>query len=134
MCDICRDTLKDFDIEHTSKNCPLRNAQYCSFCAKYGHLTHSCPAKPLKMYTEPIYLEQLIPYSDLKEYNITSNTPIHCVPLQESPREILEIKDNDKAISSYLAAQSIKVTKGSNKRNTLEEYAQLNNKRLVYIK
>ena len=70
MCSICKDTLQDFSINHTEALCPLRNSRYCSYCAQYGHLTKSCPAKPKQMFREPAYLEQLIPYSDLKEYNI----------------------------------------------------------------
>jgi hypothetical protein len=132
MCDICRDTLQDFSIQHTEALCPLRNSRYCSFCAQYGHLTKSCQAKPSRMFREPIYIEQLIPYSDLKEYNITSKTPIKYKKPDE-PQQLLEIKDEDKVIAAYLAARSIKNQRGFTKRQSLEEYAKLNNKRVVYI-
>jgi len=132
MCDICKDILQDFSIQHTESLCPLRNSRYCAFCAQYGHLTKLCPAKPKRMFREPIFLEQLIPYSDLKEYNITSKTPIKCKVI-ELPQQLLEIKDNDRAIGAYLGARSIKVPKGHTKRHTLEEYAKLQNKRVVYI-
>jgi hypothetical protein len=132
MCSICKDTLQDFSIEHTEQLCPLRNSRYCSYCAQYGHITKSCPAKPKRMFREPVYLEQLIPYTDLKEYNITSKTPIQ-YKIPEEPQQLLEIKDDDKVISAYLMARSVKTQKGYSRRETLEEYAKLNNKRVVYV-
>jgi hypothetical protein len=132
MCDICRETLQDFSLEHSESLCPLRNSRYCSYCAKYGHLTKMCPAKPSVMFREPAYLEQLIPPTELKEFNITSKTRIKC-KVPEEPQQLLEIKDDDKVIGAYLAARSIKVQRGFTKRHTLEEYAKMNNKRVVYI-
>jgi hypothetical protein len=132
MCSNCKEILQDFGIEHTISLCPLRNSWYCSYCAIYGHLTKSCPAKPSILFREPAYIEQLIPYSDLKEYGITSKTPIRTSLLEQEQR-LLEIKDNDKVIAAYLAARSVKIQRGFTKRQTLEEYAKLENKRVVYI-
>ena len=133
MCSNCKDILQDFGIEHTVALCPLRNSWYCSYCAIYGHLTKSCPAKPSILFIKPAYIEQLIPYSDLKEYNITSKTPIK-TPLLEQEQRLLEIKDSDKVIAAYLAARSVKIQRGFTKRQTLEEYAKTENKRVVYIR
>ena len=133
MCSNCTDILEDFGIEHTIELCPLRNSWYCSYCAIYGHLTKSCPAKPSILFRKPAYIEQLIPYSDLKEYNITSKTPIR-TPLLEQEQRLLEIKDSDKVIAAYLAARSVKIQRGFTKRQTLEEYAKTENKRVVYIR
>jgi len=133
MCSNCTDILEDFGIEHTIALCPLRNSWYCSYCAIYGHLTKSCPAKPSILFLKPAYIEQLIPYSDLKEYNITSKTPIRA-SLLEQEQQLLEIKDNDKVIAAYLAARSVKIQRGFTKRQTLEEYAKIENKRVVYIR
>lgn len=132
MCDICKDILIDFAIEHEQFKCPIRNSRYCAYCAQYGHLTKSCPAPPSVRAREPAFLEQLVDPSDLKKYNITSLTPI---PLStpEKPQQILEIKDNDKVIAAYLAARSVKVLKGFTKRRMLEEYAKQQNKKIVYI-
>jgi hypothetical protein len=69
----------------------------------------------------------------LKEFNITTLTPL-TPTLREEPPKLLEIKDEDKVIAAYLVARSIKVQKGFTKRTTLEEYAKLQNKRVVYIK
>jgi hypothetical protein len=135
MCSICKDILIDFAVEHENEpfKCPIRNGRYCSYCAKYGHLTASCPAPPSRSMREPIYVEQLIPPSELKIYNITSRTPISTSYQKEEPQQLLEIKDNDKVIAAYLSARSIKVSKGGVKRHVLEEYAKQQNKRLVYI-
>jgi hypothetical protein len=133
MCSNCTDILEDFDIEHTIALCPLRNSWYCSYCAIYGHLTKSCPAKPSILFREPAFIEQLIPYLDLKEYNITTKTPIR-TQLIEKEQRLLEIKDSDKVIAAYLAARSVKIQRGFTKRQTLEEYAKLENKRVVYIR
>ena len=133
MCTICKTILTDFAIEHTELMCPLRNSRYCSNCATYGHLTKGCPAKPSRFYTEPAYLEQLISAENLKEFNITSKTEIPYRNKKKEP-QLLEIKDSDQVIASYLASQSIKVPKGSSKRTALENYAKLQNKRLVYVK
>jgi len=132
MCSNCTDILEDFGIEHTIELCPLRNSWYCSYCAIYGHLTKSCPAKPSILFRKPAYIEQLIPYSDLKEYNITSKTPIR-TPLIEQEQRLLEIKDSDKVIAAYLSARSVKIQRGFTKRQTLEEYAKTENKRVIYI-
>jgi hypothetical protein len=133
MCSICKPILKDFKIAHNEEVCPLRNSRYCSYCSKYGHLTKNCPAKPLLKYREPCYVEQLIAPSDLKEFNITTRTPIrHRVP--DEPQRILEIKDDDRVITAYLVARSIKVTKSRNKKHTLEEYAKTQNKKVIYVK
>ena len=132
MCDICRDILIDFAIEHEPFKCPIRNSRYCAHCAQYGHTTKSCPAPPSVRAREPAYLEQLIDPSDLKAYGITSLTPLPS-RRPEKPQQILEIKDNDKVIAAYLAARSIKVLKGFTKRRMLEEYAKQQNKRIVFI-
>ena len=132
MCSNCTDILEDFGIEHTIELCPLRNSWYCSYCAIYGHLTKSCPAKPSILFRKPAYIEQLIPYSDLKEYNITSKTPIRTPLIEQEPR-LLEIKDSDKVIAAYLSARSVKIQRGFTKRQTLEEYAKTENKRVIYI-
>lgn len=133
MCSICKDVLKNFGIAHTEERCPLRTSLYCSNCATYGHRLQTCPAKPSVQFTEPVYVEQLIPPSELAEFNITTRTLIQG-PRQEDPPRLLEIQDNDRVIAAYLSARSVKSRKGVSKRQTLEEYAKLQNKRVVYVK
>jgi len=132
MCSICKPILKNVRIPHEEFVCPIRNSRYCSTCAKYGHITKACPAKPSRYFTEPVFVEQLISPSDLKEFKITTRTPLP-ISIREAPPQLLEIQDNDKVIAAYLSARSIK-GKGSNKRRILEEYAESIHKRVVYIK
>jgi hypothetical protein len=91
-----------------------------------------CPSKPQRIFREPCYIEQLIPPTELKKYNITSQTPIDYEE-EERPRQLLEIKDDDKVIAAYLGSMSIKVQKGFTKKQALEEFAKNKNKRVVYI-
>jgi len=133
MCTICAKTLIGFEIEHTEQTCPLRMSRYCSYCAEYGHLTSKCHAKPSILFRKPAYLEQLIPPSEIDEYGIKSKTPIKYKEKDE-PQQLLEIKDDDKVIMAYLQARSLKVSRKSKENKlTLEEYAKLQNKRVVYI-
>jgi len=125
--------MKNVRIPHAESICPIRNSRYCSTCAQYGHLTSTCPAKPSRYFTEPIYVEQLISPGDLKEFGITSRTPLP-VHIKEEPQQLLEIHDTDRSISAYLAAHSIKSIKGYTKRRLLEEYAESIHKRVVYLK
>lgn len=144
MCSICKPILMDFSEKHLEVRCPLRISSYCSHCADYGHLTKDCPAKPSRLFTEPIYVEQLLSPSDLEEYRITSRTLLPKI-IREDPPHLLEIEDNDKVIVAYLAARSIKLQQKPSKnrkissktlsiRYTFEEYAKLNKMRVVYMK
>jgi hypothetical protein len=130
MCKLCQDILGDLALPHDESKCPLQKSYYCSTCAKYGHLTDKCPAKPSTYFTEPCFIEQLIPPTLMKEYNITSRTPIPLIKKEEAPR-LLEIMDDDRVIAAYLSARSIK---SKNKRHALEEYARQKNMRVVYMK
>ena len=120
-------------VEHTEQHCPLRNSQYCSNCADYGHLTKRCPAKPSAQFTEPIYVEQLLPPSVMKEYGITTRTLLPASKVKEEPQRLLEIEDNDRIIATYLSVHSVKPVKGCTKRHLLEEYAKVNFMRVVYV-
>lgn len=133
MCSICKSVLPDFSIEHDEAHCPLRNSYYCSTCAQYGHRTAACPAKPARIFREPAYVEQLLCPTDLARYNITTQTPIPSYVIEE-PQRLLEIKDDDKVISAYLLARSIRPVKGCTKRFLLEEYAKSQNRRVIYMK
>jgi len=132
MCSICRPTWKNVPMTHTETNCPIRNSRYCSYCASYGHLTKACPAPPPSRFTQPLYVEQLIPPSELKQYRITTLTPLPQIR-EDPPQQILEIQDNERAIAAFLAAHSVKPMKGCTKRHILEEYAKQINKRVVYL-
>ncbi len=132
MCRICQKVMPDFGVKHTEELCPLRNSWYCAYCADYGHLTKACPAKPRRVFREPAFVEQLVPPTELQEYNITSLTPITYTK-PETPPQLIEIKDDDRVITAYMIAQSIKVPKGYTKKQALEQDAKLRNRRIVYL-
>lgn len=131
-CSICKKTMPDFGVKHTEELCPLRNSSYCAYCADYGHLTKECPAKPRRIFREPAFVEQLIPPTMLQEYNITTLTPI-TYDRPDTPPQLVEIKDDDRVITAYILAQSIKVPKGYTKKQAVEQDAKLRNRRVVYL-
>lgn len=129
----------NFGVEHPESRCPLRTSSYCSYCAKYGHITSECPAPPSRFYTQPAYMEQLISPIDLDEYKIVSKTPLAYVPDQDAAN-VIEVKDSDQAIMAYLTSCSIKFDKGTHRKQVLhrkhllEEYADRHHMRVIYIK
>jgi hypothetical protein len=133
MCDYCSTTLIDYMIQHTETACPLRASQYCSNCALYGHLTKTCPAK--SKYAVPTYVEQLIPPSLLKEYDVKTLTPLTpCIVEKEESEYLLEIKDNEKAIRAYLITHGIQPTgKMKDNKDKLQELAKKLGRRVVFI-
>ena len=82
-------------------SCPFKTSLYCSTCACYGHNRPSCPDPPSSLFTEPCFLEQLIPHSLLVEHNITTKTLLPRVQvLPEKP--ILELSDDDAVLKAFL--------------------------------
>ena len=138
MCDNCKSPPYSFrGTRHEQVACPFKTSQYCSWCAIYGHTMTTCPAPPSTFYTEPCYVEQLIPSSLLKQYNITTQTLLPTVkPPVESTRGFLEIKDDDKVIRAFLVARGQIGPRTENStmiRDALMKYAKAENKRLIYI-
>jgi predicted RNase H-like nuclease (RuvC/YqgF family) len=130
MCSICKEKYSDFDIPHSEASCPFRTSRYCSYCAKYGHLTKSCPARPSHSFTEPAFKE-VLSGTGLKE--IVSKTPIKGLP-KDKPQSLLHIKDDDKIISQFLRDKGIKASRQlKENRQLLEEYAKLEGNRLIYL-
>lgn len=132
MCSTCKKIMPGFGLRHTEELCPLRNSSYCAYCADYGHLTKDCHAKPLRIFREPAYVEQLVPPTELQEYNITTLTPI-TYSRSDTPPQLLELKDDDRVITAYIVAQSIKVPKGFTKKQVIEQDAKRKNRRVVYL-
>ena len=130
MCSICKEKYSDFDIPHIEASCPFRTSRYCSYCAKYGHLTQSCPARPSYLFTEPVF-EEIFSNKGLKE--ITKKTPIRNLP-KDIQQQLLHIKDDDRVISQFLRENGVKPSRQlKENRQSLEEYAKIKGKRLVYI-
>jgi hypothetical protein len=140
MCDNCRDPPYSFrGDKHERITCPFKTSQYCSHCAIYGHSYTSCPAPPSKIFTEPRYIEQLIPESVRKHYNITSNTLLpgssKDVPKEER-QGFLELTNDDKIIKAFLVSRGLIGPRTENSnilRLALMNYAKSENKRLIFL-
>jgi hypothetical protein len=72
MCDNCKEVLGVNTKSHSSKDCYLAKATYCTVCSNYGHTYTTCSYNNCG----PEYLEQLIIPKLIEEYNIHTNTPI----------------------------------------------------------
>lgn len=62
----------------------------------------SCPDPPSTLFTEPCFVEQLIPAGLLKEHGITSRTllPKHQIP---EAKKTLELSDDDAVLKAFLS-------------------------------
>ena len=143
MCDNCKHPPLSFrGDKHEPIACPFKTSQYCSWCAIYGHTRGTCPAKPSKFYTEPCYVEQLLPVTTLKQYNIISKTLLPTVtpPVEtevtEATTGFLEITNNDKIIKAFLVSRGLIGPRTENStvfRTALMNYAKSENKRLIFL-
>jgi hypothetical protein len=58
-CHHCKSVLIGYRIPHAPAACPLKAAEYCFTCFKYGHRSAVCPnAEPPESRTDSIYLTQ----------------------------------------------------------------------------
>lgn len=135
MCSKCQDVLVGFAIPHPIHLCPLQR-EYCSICNERGHSTDECTDYGVVQCRGVQFVEQLIPYSVAKEYNITSRTPITKKPQQHTYKHepILEVEDSDKTIRAILMAHSVQPS-GMMKENRrrLKQIADGLGRKLVYI-
>ena len=138
MCDNCKHPPLSFrGLKHEGVACPFKTSQYCSWCASYGHTNTSCPAPPSKFYTDPCYVEQLIPAAVLTQYNITTKTLLPGVkPPVEKKTGILEITNDDKIIKAFLVGRGLigpRTENSSQLRLALTNHAKAENKRLILL-
>jgi hypothetical protein len=84
------------------------------------------------MAREPAYLEQLIPYSDIKEFNITTKRQLS-IASRKSRSAYWKSKIVIKLSVHIWQQGAIKIQKGFTRRQTLEEHAKLNNQRVIYV-
>lgn len=134
MCSNCKDV--GFSISHDPINCPLLRSSYCSVCCSYGHLTDDCPDHEVFRFRKATYVEQLIPPTLLRHYNITTQTPL---PSQDSPKSLFEpeweVEDTDKAVRQILMNYEIQPSgKPKENRRLLKQLAEQEKRKLVYIK
>lgn len=135
MCSKCQNVLVGFSISHAVSDCPLLHSSYCSICCSYGHLTDDCPDHEVLQKRRATYVEQLVPPSLLKRYNITTQTPLE-YPNEPKERQqpVLEIERTDKAIRQVLMNYSIQPS-GRMKENKrlIQVLADEIGRKLVYL-
>lgn len=135
MCSHCKTILGGFMLTHPDNQCILKRSYYCTYCASYGHLSEECLSKPPIWARTPQYVEQLVPYYDLKRLHITSLTKLP-IPneIMESP-QLIEIGDTASDIKNYL--YSIGISTRSKSKEKLKrlvfEYANHKNIRIQFI-
>ncbi len=144
MCDKCKTVAPGYMFQHELSRCPFAAGLLCTWCATYGHTSDTCPSPPSKRYTEPAFLEQLVPFSMLLEHNITTRTPL---PIQSTPMTpttttttdgVIEIEDDNTVIRQFLRNKGLSCPRADTKgattkiRNILFNYAKQQNKRVVY--
>lgn len=81
-------------------------------------------------------MEQLIPYSLVQAYGITSHTPLAKGRTVQKPKHeaVLEIEDNDRAIRAVLMNYDIQPSgKMKENRRLLKQVADQLGRKLVYI-
>ena len=136
MCSKCENVLIGFSIPHPVSDCPLLHSSYCSVCCSYGHLTDECPDYEVLANRKPHFVEQLIPHSLLRRYNITSQTPLPCLEEDyKSPFEpVVEVEESDKAIRQVLMNYSIQPSgRMKENRRLLKQLSEELHRKLVYI-
>jgi hypothetical protein len=137
MCSKCQDILIGFSIPHPVSACPLAKASYCSLCCCYGHLTECCPDDDAQQSRTIQFVEQLVPYALLQQYNITSLTPLHQAEAQKRARfePVLEVEETDRAIRQILMNYSIQPSgKMKENRRLLKQLSEELGRKLVYLK
>ena len=146
MCDKCKTIAPGYMFQHELSHCPFAAGLLCAWCATYGHTQDTCPSPPSKRYTEPAFLEQLVPFSMLLEHNITTRTPL---PISEpatatatatttTTNGVIEIEDDNTVIRQFLRNKGLSCPRPDTRnardriRKILRDYAKQQNKRVVY--
>ena len=143
LCTECAEILGNFMIPHKPAACPLRNASYCSYCSRYGHISSECGAAPPPWANDVCYIEQLVPSGDLAKFGIKSRTSIHgdvvCkIPKSDEPIPnslgTIELRDNDKEIKAWLRGRGVNTTENYRRnREMLQQYADRQGKVVVFL-
>jgi hypothetical protein len=129
MCRHC--SHMPFASHHAETACPYAASFFCAHCSNYGHQTSTCP-NPRTLFTEPQFIEQLIPTHLLTQYNLTTTTPFKAIKptattTVAAPAPVyLELPDDDTLIRKYLANQGYKTfsSKAKELRKELEAHCQ----------
>ena len=141
MCDFCSNLFKATE-KHEPFECAVAAARWCHTCKQYGHSTLQCPCpSPTR---SPQYIEQLLPQSLKKIYNIPSSqmtllrteyTPQP--PLYDPVIEIPEDKEGNiytGNIRATLASYSLPSSSVKENKRLIEAFGTLIGKRVVLTK
>lgn len=136
MCSKCETIQLGMKIPHQVSACPLLRASYCSLCCCKGHFTEDCPDEEVSNARQPQYVEQLIPYSVIEQYKITTLTEIPA-PLEKKKAKylpVLEVEKTPKAIRQILMNYDIQPS-GKEKElpKQLMRLAEQLNRKLEFI-
>lgn len=103
MCDYCKTKVKA-SVPHETIFCPFRASEYCGICCRYGHLTLKCPDRETLANRKALYIEQLLPFSVIEQYNIRTKTPLPQKTNEYEPlsKANLEVLDEDRFIRAML--------------------------------
>ncbi len=119
----------------------------CPICGKQGHYLSECPCNDMKDYAQPRYLEQLIPPTILRMYNISTLTPIETnhtleeplpsqrwYPLKKEPYIILPRRADD--IKKELKRHRVAFNESAGMENhllLLENFARKHQRKIIWI-
>jgi len=136
MCSICSTVLKV--QQHSTLDCPIRSALFCSICQDFGHATLKCPERDTWHYRKPEFIEQLIPSSILSHYKITSLTKITSGVKEHPPYihgdPVIDVPEDDdgKNIRATLASYNLPCSSVKENKRVLEAYGNLIGKKIDY--
>lgn len=135
MCSKCREIYKGIPVEaHPVSMCPVMKSYYCSYCQSYGHLTRDCADWETRIQREPFFVEQLISPKELKDYNITTLTPLPAAKKAITYDSVWEVEDSDRMIRQLLMnAQKPISGKSKENRKRLQSLALERGKKLVFL-
>ena len=137
MCSNC--VSYGYLTSHEPTKCPRRAMLHCSHCAVYGHTFATCLEKPDPRAADPVFVEQLLPFHVLEQYNITTKTPLPplakpAIPLSPFPKEsgVIAVAFDDRVMREFLQARGIRPKK-KQLIFQMREYARSQGKRLLLI-
>jgi hypothetical protein len=97
-------------VTHESDICPLSSGLVCIRCNMKGHFASNCD-KTTKDVCRPSFLEDLIPYTLRKKYNIHTHTPIDSTITEKKMEELtvttIVVKMDNKNIVNTLKSFSV---------------------------
>ena len=140
MCGCSKLTLTE---NHGPNQCPVDASLFCSICQENGHSTMKCPDRASWHYRKPEFVEQLIPISVLKHYNIKSLTPIgvprfgdtheHIPYIHGDPVIEIPFDEDGKNVRATLAAYNLPSSSVKENKRVMNEFGELIGKKVSIV-